>query len=364
MAGDGRREESGFELLIGEMDSPNHMTTATSAVCPPAQGQASSPAADTVVPISSVSELSRITEAARGNEVTGLSIFNRTLDDISGARVEDLVLQMCADQPTGGTDMVYGTKPTQRLRFWNAESSKAEPARAPLILFVHGGSWKSGTYLDSTGSAKVGHLTGKGYAFATVNYTLIPDVTVEEQVQEVADSLAYLVTNAAQLGFDSTRLVLMGHSSGAHVATLLGTDLSYLERAGVNVDSVCGVIALDGSNYNAMAEIVDSPGPVADSTILGLGRNRERLMAMSPTYHARAPNAGAFLLLQAQRQGDIRQAVELSAALNAAGTDVALHVFEGQSFEGHMQMLLRIGDASYPATSVMDDWLAIHAPVL
>lgn len=82
-----------------------------------------------------------------------------------------------------------------------------------------------------------------------------------------------------------------------------------------------------------------------------------RLRAISPTYHARGPTAGAFLLLHVQRQGDIRQAVEFAAALEAAGTPVALHVFEGEWFEGHMQMLLRLGCVNYPATAVVDEWL-------
>lgn len=270
---------------------------------------------------------------------------------------------MNADQPSGGTDFVYGAKTTQRLRYWSAASSKTKPAQSPLILFVHGGSWRTGPYLDSVGSAKVGHLTANGYAFASVNYTLIPDVKVEDQVQEVADSLGYLVKNATELDFDPMRLVLMGHSSGAHVATLLGTDISYLQRAGIDVSFLQGVIALDGSNYNALAELTNSPGAVADNTLYGLGSDPKRLIAMSPTYHAAAPNAHSFLLLHVQRQGDIRQAVELSAALKAAGTDAALHVFEGQFFEGHMQMLLRIGEPSYPATSVMDEWLKLKVPV-
>ncbi|KAJ5485773.1 hypothetical protein N7530_000073 [Penicillium desertorum] len=82
---------------------------------------------------------------------------------------------------------------------------------------------------------------------------------------------------------------------------------------------------------------------------------------MSPTYHARAPNAGAFLLLHVHRPGDVRQAVELSATLEAAGTDVAFYVSEGEGFEGHMQMLL-LGDPTYPATLVMDNWLNVRVP--
>ncbi|KAE8416556.1 Alpha/Beta hydrolase protein [Aspergillus pseudocaelatus] len=305
-----------------------------------------------------MSEVDSIAMAVRGKEITGLDIYQTSAESITAVRVEELVSEMNADQPTGGTDMAYGKKDTQHLRFWKATSSKA-----PIIIFVHGGSWRSGTNLDLIGSAKVDHLISKGYAFATVNYTLIPSITVEEQVQEVADSVGYLVKNAARLDFDPDRVILMGHSSGAHVVTLLGTDPSYVERAGISLDIIRGVISLDGSNYNALAEITDSPGPVADNTIYGLGSDPERLHAMSPTYHAHAPNAGAFLLLHVHRQGGVRQAVELVAALKAAGTDAVLRVFEGQGFEGHVQMLLRLGDPAYPATLVMDEWLRTHVPV-
>ncbi|KAJ5626564.1 Alpha/beta hydrolase fold-3 [Penicillium herquei] len=310
---------------------------------------------------STVSDLTPIEIAARGKEITGLDIFQRTgsEDDITATRANELVSEMNADNSIGGIDVAYGDKETQRLRLWTAKSSKA-----PVIVFVHGGSWRSGTYLDSVGSVKIDHLTNQGYAFATVNYTLIPSVTVEEQVQEVANSVDFLLKNVTGLDhFAPDRVILMGHSSGAHVVTLLGTDTKYLERAGVSIHVVQAVISLDGSNYNIPAEITDSPGPVAQNTISALGLDLERLRAMSPTYHARAPNAGAFLLLHVQRQGDIRQAVELAAALNAAGTDTALHVFEGEGFEGHMQMLLRLGDPAYPATVVLDDWLKMYAPI-
>ncbi|KGO77827.1 Alpha/beta hydrolase fold-3 [Penicillium italicum] len=320
---------------------------------------ASASAKDEVEP-SVASDLTPIAIAARGREITGLRIFQRTTaeDNITETRLKELLLAMNTDQPTGGVDMTYGNGKAQYLRYWKPKSPNA-----PIILFVHGGSWQSGTYLDSIGSTKVAHLTGQGYAFATVNYKLIPSVMVEEQVQEVADSLGYLVRNAATLDFDPQRIILMGHSSGAHVVTLLGTDERYLEKAGINIHTVRAVISLDGSNYNALAEIADSPGPVAENTIIGLGTDPKRLQDMSPTYHARAPNAGAFLLLHVHRQGDVRQAVELSVALEAAGTDVALHVFEGESFEGHMQMLLRLGDPTYPATLVTDHWLKVHVPV-
>jgi acetyl esterase/lipase len=295
--------------------------------------------------------------AARGLELTGLSILHPTSDPTTPSLVLSLVTQMHADIPTGGVDIPHSPNPMHLIRFWSAGPL------APLILFIHGGSWRSGTYLDSLGSQKVQHLVEKGYAFASVNYTLVPNVSVEEQVQEVANALAHLRQNAGELGFDPARVVLMGHSSGAHVAALLGTDTSYLQRAGVNVDVVHGVVALDGSNYNAFAEMSDSPGPVAESTVLGLGTDPQRLRAISPVYHAGGRNARAFLLLHVQRRGDVRQAVEFSAALAAAGTRAELRVFEGEGFEGHVAMLLRLGDVEYPATRVLDKWLGEHVPV-
>lgn len=309
-----------------------------------------------------VSDPDMIASAARGTEILGLDIFTQTrdaLEDFPATRVQELMSAMNYDIPTGGQDYSYGDEDTQHLRFWKANSPCA-----PVIVFVHGGSWQIGTYLDSIGSAKVAHLLHQGYAFASVNFSLVPSVTVEEQVQEVAHAIAYLTKNATELGLDPQNLVLMGHSSGAHVVALLGTDASYLSEAGVNISSVRGVIAVDGSNYNAMADFMDSPGPVANNLAFALGREPSRLRAVSPTYHTRGANAGAFLLLHAQRDGGIRQAVEFAAVLEASGTDVDLHVFEGRSFEGHVQMLLRLGETDFPATAVMDEWLGIHVPVL
>ncbi|KAL4887546.1 Alpha/Beta hydrolase protein [Aspergillus karnatakaensis] len=294
--------------------------------------------------------------AARGQEITGLDILLPTAEVIDPSRVVDLMADMHADVPTGGTDYTYGEKDTQYLRYWKPSLT----SKPPIIIYIHGGSWRAGTYLDSIGSAKVSHLTNQGYAFATVNFSLLPSVTVEEQVQEVADAIGYLVRNAENLAFDAEKVILMGHSSGAHVAALLGTDASYLGHAGIPISTVRGVVALDGSNYNAFAEITDSPGPIAENQTFALGTDPKRLNRVSPTYHARAPNAGAFLFLHVQRRSGVRQAVEFVAALEAAGTEAELRVFEGEWFEGHVGLLLNIGKTEYPATGLGLFWQKVQ----
>ncbi|KAM0227397.1 hypothetical protein ACHAPO_011583 [Fusarium lateritium] len=309
---------------------------------------------------SSPNKSNLISAAARGNEITGLSMYEDTNEDITLERVQKLMSEMNADVPQGGTDIVFGDKESQRLSFWEPTSKSR---KAPIIVFVHGGSWAIGTYLDSVGSVKVKYLNDLGYAFASVDFALIPSVTVEEQVQEVADAVSYLMQNSEALGIDPDSVVLMGHSSGAHVVSLVGTDASYAQKAGFDIGRLRGIIALDGSNYNAAASIADNTGSIVTNMLHALGNNPERLQAMSPTLHAAGPNARAFLLLHVQRKGDIRQAVEFSAALKAAGTGVNLHVFEGEGFEGHVTLLMKLGNQEYPATEVMRKWLEKYAPI-
>src|SRR5690348_636844 len=83
-----------------------------------------------------------IASAFRGKEIVGLDIFTQTrdaLEDFPTSRVEQLMSAMNNDIPTGGYDISYGGKDTQYLRFW-----KAKLPGAPIIIFVHGGSWQIG----------------------------------------------------------------------------------------------------------------------------------------------------------------------------------------------------------------------------
>ena len=118
----------------------------------------------------------------------------------------------------------YGSNPLQVLDFYRAQGT-AKPA--PLVLFVHGGGWKRGSKDNAAGGWKQIHYPASGYAYASINYRLVPDATVEQQAADVAAALAHLLTRADALGIDRTRVVLMGHSAGAHLVALVGTDERY-----------------------------------------------------------------------------------------------------------------------------------------
>lgn len=258
-------------------------------------------------------------------------------------------------------DLAYGTLAEQRLDYY--PPAVATGGAPPLVVFVHGGGWEHGSKDNATGAAKIRHFTGQGYAFATINYRLVPDATVEQQAQDVATALAWLLAHARTLGFAPSRVVLMGHSAGAHLAALVGTDPRYLEAAGLTLDRLRGVVLLDGAAYDVPAQMAEAGRFMRPIYAKAFGGDPERQRALSPIAHAGVPNVASFLILHADRDDGRRQSEALAAALRSALTKVTLQGFEGRGLRGHVAMNRQLGEADYPATAVVDRWLsATFAP--
>jgi arylformamidase len=257
-------------------------------------------------------------------------------------------------QPSGKQTLSYGSDKLQNLDFYPAANGDK---RAPLVVFVHGGGWKRGSKDNGTGQSKAPHYTAAGYAFVSINYRLVPDATVEQQGADVAASLRYLIDNAARLGFDPTMIVIMGHSAGAHLVALVGTDESYLRGAGLSFANLDGVIPIDGAAYDVAQQMQDGPGMMKDTYAQAFGSDPGRQRALSPTLHAASPNAPAFLIIHVQRQDGIAQSIKLEGALKQAGTRVQRQQFDGRGLRGHMEINRSLGDPAYAATPVVDAWL-------
>jgi acetyl esterase/lipase len=253
------------------------------------------------------------------------------------------------------TTLEYGNEPLQKLDFWRAKRARGD---APLIVFVHGGGWSRGNKDNATGRWKAVHYPQQGYAFASINYRLVPSATVEQEAQDVAMALKALLDRAAMLGIDKRRVVLMGHSAGAHLVALVGTDERFLQAAGLSFADLAGVISIDGAGYDVPAQMADAGGFMKQIYSQAFGTNVERERALSPTFHAQAPNAPHFLLLHVQRPDGVRQAQEFAAALRASGTAVEEQQYPGFGLMGHMEINQRLGDPDYAATPAVDAWLA------
>ena len=255
-------------------------------------------------------------------------------------------------QEAGARALSYGVDPLQTIDFYPATTRGS-----PLVVFVHGGGWKRGDKDMMRGSAKLTDWRRKGYAVAAVNYRLVPEARVEDQAADVAAAVAMLKRNAASLGVDPRRIALVGHSAGAHLVALVGTDPQWLRGAGLGMDAVRGVVPLDGAGYDVPSQMGENARLLGDTYEQAFGADPARQRALSPTRQAAAPNAPAFLLLHVSRPDSQRQSEGLARALKQAGTPVELHAVEGRGLTGHMEINRRLGDPAYSATPIVDAWL-------
>lgn len=133
----------------------------------------------------------------------------------------------------------YGQHTRQLLDVYPAKDG---PTGAPIIIFFHGGSWQGG---DKSGYKFMGKaLTKLGSTVVIPNYRLYPEVKFPSFIEDGALAVAWVAKE-----YPSSKIVLMGHSAGAHIASILAFDEEYLMKVGVAKDKVSGFIGISGP-YN------------------------------------------------------------------------------------------------------------------
>jgi arylformamidase len=102
------------------------------------------------------------------------------------------------------------------------EGSQGEPA--PVLVFIHGGYWRSLDKSDHSFIAPA--FTRQGACVVLPNYALCPGtpelpVTIPQIVMQMVQALAWTYRHIAAYGGDPKRISLVGHSAGGHLATQL-----------------------------------------------------------------------------------------------------------------------------------------------
>ncbi|HVL76302.1 MAG TPA: alpha/beta hydrolase [Noviherbaspirillum sp.] len=142
-------------------------------------------------------------------------------------------------QLAGLFDIAYGDASGERLDFFPASRGNA-----PLLVFIHGGWWRS---LDKSDfSFVVPAYTRAGFNVALTNYTLAPQASVAEIVAEQLRALAWLYRHAEQYDFDAGRIVVAGHSAGAHLAAMMMAAHWPVYADDLPADLVKGAVLMSG----------------------------------------------------------------------------------------------------------------------
>ena len=116
------------------------------------------------------------------------------------------------------TDLRYGSGPSENLDIFTTSQAKA-----PVLVFLHGGYWRA---LDKSDHSFVAPaLTEQGVCVVVPNYALCPAVTIPDIVMQMVKALAWVWRHIDTWGGDPSRIHLAGHSAGGHLtAMLMGCD--------------------------------------------------------------------------------------------------------------------------------------------
>lgn len=132
---------------------------------------------------------------------------------------------------------------------------------APVIVFLYGGSWRRG---DRTSYRFVGRQLARQSVVAIVaDYRAAPRAVFPGFVEDAASAVAWARRHAAEHGGDPARVFLAGHSAGAQIAALIGTDARYLAAHGLTPRDLAGVIGLSGPYDFGIEGYEDVFGPPA-----------------------------------------------------------------------------------------------------
>lgn len=209
------------------------------------------------------------------------------------------------------TDRKYGSEPRQVLDVYAPENAR----NAPVIVFIHGGSWTGG---DKSEYRFVGESFARaGYVTAVINYRLAPANRYPAFIQDAARALKWTTQNIAQYGGDPKRLFVTGHSAGAFNAVEVVVNERWLREADVPVANVRGVVGIAGPyDYDFRAFPSRSAFPQD-----GLPED------IMPSRHVRRDPPPTLLLVAGRDQVVAPEnALKMEAALKAAGGEVTREV--------------------------------------
>lgn len=184
---------------------------------------------------------------------------------------------------------------------------------APVVVFFYGGRWQGGrkeTY-GFVGRA----LARCGIVTVVADYRVYPEVTFPAFVEDGAAAVAWTAARIAAHGGDPRRIVVMGHSAGAHIAALIALDERWLGGLGRGAPSVAGLIGLSGP-YDFL--------PIRDPDLIRAfgGANRRETQPIDRI--AASPPPALLVTGTADRLVDPGNSARLTARLEAAGGRVRL----------------------------------------
>jgi acetyl esterase/lipase len=239
-----------------------------------------------------------------------------------------LATPLLAAEPKAHRDLTYAAAKNERqtLDLYTPAGGKDHP----VVVWVHGGGWQAGDKKDV--QKKPQAFVDKGFVFVSVNYRLLPDVTIKQMAQDVAQAIRWTHDHARDYGGDPDTILVMGHSAGAQLAALVCTDERYLKAEGLSLALVKGCVPVDGDTYDVPLQIQTVEQRRADIYRKKFG-DADSQKDLSPVTHAaKGKHIPPFLILHVAGHPETKaQSQRLAKALEEAGVSAKAYPAEGKN---------------------------------
>lgn len=136
-------------------------------------------------------------------------------------------------------DLAYGKAGGEKLDVFPTNAKNA-----PVFVFVHGGYWRSLDKSDHSFIAPA--FTAKGACVVVPNYDLCPAVTIPEITMQMVHALTWVYRNITQYGGNPSRISVVGHSAGGHLAAMLLACIWKAYAADLPADLVKNALSISG----------------------------------------------------------------------------------------------------------------------
>ena len=210
-----------------------------------------------------------------------------------------------------------GDHPQQKLVVWGPEAGEEISLRRPVIVFVHGGSWRSGDPASYDFIARA--FVPKGFVVVLGGYRLGEAGQYPAMLEDTASVIGWTHREIARHGGDPENIVIAGHSAGAYNVVMAALEERWLAAEGLTPGEIAGVIGLAGP-YDFLP--LDS-----DSTRAAFGE-ADDLEATQPIAHVRA-DAPPKLLIHGERDTLVkpRNTSALASLIEQAGGKVGVRLY-------------------------------------
>jgi acetyl esterase/lipase len=228
-------------------------------------------------------------------------------------------------------DVVFNPTLEPRLDVYSPSTGTGHP----VLLFVHGGAWRS--YRKGLFSPVAMTMLPEGLVVVIPDYTLYPEAGYEQMAHEVAAAIDWTLENIEQYGGDPRRVVVAGHSAGAHLVGLAVMDPRFLSAYGRTGAELCGLVGLSGV-YDVQAEYDFWRARGTNPRIItGVMGGVENFRQASPLSYVRA-GLPPFLLIHGDQDESVpvNIAADFYAALQTAGVAAELKIYPGATHSDYL----------------------------